>query len=265
MQHGLLTKDLIFVIIGLCIGASTLSGLSRTVENTRYVKENDSFSEITRCYDPPVACFQWDPYQPEVGENVTFDASCSEGDITSYSWYYSCGAHFPIPLGTGKLMTTSFNEPCSDGAYLIGLTVDGPGGSDSISHYVTVVTNKNNPPNTPSTPIGRENGRINVGYNYTSMTFDPDGDQVYYLWDWGDGIISVWDGPYNPGATCEATHTWSEKGDYSIKVKAKDTSGAESSWSDPLPITMPYPYKPIPPFLDLFFQRFLNAFPLLQY
>jgi peptide/nickel transport system substrate-binding protein len=122
----------------------------------------------------------------------------------------------------------------------------------------------NNLPNKPITPVGKENGKINAEYTYTSRTFDPDGDQVYYLWDWGDGNNSGWLGPYNSGVTINTTHKWTVKGSYSIKVKAKDTIGAESQWSDPLPVTMPHSYKPIPQFFELLFQQFPNAFPILR-
>jgi hypothetical protein len=59
------------------------------------------------------------------------------------------------------------------------------------------------------------------------------------MWDWGDGNMSDWLGPFASGAQASAQKSWSAKGEYSIKVKAKDIYGAESAWSDPLPITMP--------------------------
>ncbi|MCX6664239.1 MAG: PKD domain-containing protein, partial [Euryarchaeota archaeon] len=96
-------------------------------------------------------------------------------------------------------------------------------------------------------------------------TTDIDGDQIYYLFDWGDGNDSGWMGPYNSGDICKESHIWSTKGNYAVKVKAKDTFGAESPWSDPLPITMPYSYNPIQLFLELLFQRFPNAFPILRH
>jgi hypothetical protein len=112
---------------------------------------------------------------------------------------------------------------------------------------------------------GPTTGTVNNEYPYTSSTTDPDGDQVYYLWDWGDGNNSGWLGPYTSGATISSIHKWTVKGLYNIKVKAKDIYGAESSWSDPLPITMPYSFnKRIPPFFELLFQRFPHAFPLLR-
>jgi len=124
----------------------------------------------------------------------------------------------------------------------------------------------NQPPDKPSEPVGEENGKMNVEYTYTSSTTDPDGDQVYYLWDWGDGNNSGWLGSYNSGITCEAKHTWRVKSSYSIKVKAKDIYGTESPWSDPLAVTMPYTMKPpFQQFLEWLFQCFLNAFPLLPH
>jgi PKD domain len=123
----------------------------------------------------------------------------------------------------------------------------------------------NQPPLKPQIPSGEANGKINVEYIYTSSTTDPDGDQVSYWFDWGDGTNSGWVGPYASGAMGSANHKWSAKGHFNIKVEAKDVYGKESSWSDSLPVTMPYSYnKPILQFLELLFQRFPNVFPLLQ-
>jgi hypothetical protein len=122
-----------------------------------------------------------------------------------------------------------------------------------------------NPPTKPTTPQGKRQGTIGQNYSYSTSSTDSDGDQIYYLFDWGDGLVSEWLGPYNSGVTISTTHTWTAKGSYSIKVKAKDTFGAESLWSDSLPITMPYSFnKPILQFLELLFQRFPHAFPILR-
>ncbi|RLF30793.1 MAG: hypothetical protein DRJ99_01480 [Thermoplasmata archaeon] len=98
---------------------------------------------------------------------------------------------------------------------------------------------ENKPPNKPNKPSGPTSGKAGTSYTYSTSTTDPDEDQVYYWFDWGDRTNSGWLGPYNSGQTVGASHTWSEKGSYDIKVKAKDTNDAESDWSDPLPITMP--------------------------
>jgi hypothetical protein len=112
---------------------------------------------------------------------------------------------------------------------------------------------------------GPTTGTVNNEYPYKSSTTDPDGDQVYYLWDWDDGTPLSWTGPYNSGQNVTASHIWSAKGTYSVKVKAKDITNAESPWSDSLPITMPYTYKPsLRQIFESLFQWFPNAFPILK-
>ena len=59
---------------------------------------------------------------------------------------------------------------------------------------------------------------------------DPDGDKIYYMWDWGDGTYSQWVGPYNSDDICSMTYKWTTKGTYEIRVKAKDIYDAESDW-----------------------------------
>jgi hypothetical protein len=104
--------------------------------------------------------------------------------------------------------------------------------------FTTVAENL--PPEKPETPTGWSEGRPHIIYSYNSTTVDLNGDQVWYLFDWGDGSDSGWIGPFESGAIVTGNHSWQRKGAYEIKVKAKDTYGDESNWSDPLPITMPF-------------------------
>jgi hypothetical protein len=120
-------------------------------------------------------------------------------------------------------------------------------------------------PNKPNTPTGEASGKIDVEYTYTSSAIDPDNDPIYYIFNWGDGTDSGWLGPIDSGITYEVNHIWKKKGNYEIKTRVKDSNGLISSWSDPLPITMPYSYSTsILRFLDLLSQRFSNAFPILR-
>jgi len=91
----------------------------------------------------------------------------------------------------------------------------------------------NPPPETPELPVGPSSGVVEVEYTFYTSTTDPEGEQIYYMWDWGDGVVSDWIGPYDSGANAQANHTWTEEGDYNITVKAKDVVGSESEWSYP--------------------------------
>lgn len=90
-----------------------------------------------------------------------------------------------------------------------------------------------NPPETPDLS-GPGSGNAGEEYSFTTNTTDPDGDEVYYLFDWGDDTNSVWLGPYPSGSKINASHIWSEVGDYQIRVKAKDFYSTFSDWSEPL-------------------------------
>ena len=89
------------------------------------------------------------------------------------------------------------------------------------------------PPETPQRPEGPTEGVVGVAYTFSTSTTDPEGEQVYYLWDWDDGTSSEWLGPNASGVTVFTSHAWSEVETYNIKVKAKDPHGEESDWSDP--------------------------------
>ena len=104
-----------------------------------------------------------------------------------------------------------------------------------------------NPPAQPTKPIGNTLGVWNKEYTYTSSTTDPDGDDIYYLFDWDDGTTSGWLGPFSSGQTGTASHSWTDLGTYYIKVKAQDVNGAGSPWSDPLTVVITDNIPPNPP------------------
>jgi hypothetical protein len=129
----------------------------------------------------------------------------------------------------------------------------------------SIEIHENTPPNTPVSLVGPTQGKPGIEYSYSSSTIDPDGDQVYYWFDWGDGNTSGWLGVYNSGSECIANHTWDAKGNYTIRVKVKDIHNTESDWTT-LSVTMPNAYnKPIHQILELLFQRFPHVFLLLRY
>ena len=119
-------------------------------------------------------------------------------------------------------------------------------------------------PHKPMTPNGTASGKPGNPYTYSTLTIDPNGDDVSYMWDWDDGTTSEWLGPYSSGEVMETSHTWAKKGSYDIRVKAKDGSGLESAWSDPLPVTMPK-VRSLDGLFFHFFEQFPHAFPLIRH
>jgi hypothetical protein len=95
----------------------------------------------------------------------------------------------------------------------------------------------NTAPDTP-TITGPTEGTPEEEYPYNFTAEDPDGGEIYYYIDWGDGTTEEWLGPYLSGTTITVNHSWSEKGDYTIKCKAKDVLDEESDWGT-LEVSMP--------------------------
>ncbi|MCX6663972.1 MAG: PKD domain-containing protein [Euryarchaeota archaeon] len=118
-----------------------------------------------------------------------------------------------------------------------------PSGSPFWAYYVdetiAATPQSNNTPKKPNPPSGPTSGIANVEYSYSGNTTDPNGDNIYYLFNWGDGSNSGWLGPYPSGTTVEASHVWSYGGIYNVKLKAKDT--IDGPWSDPLVVQIAGP------------------------
>ncbi|MGF3554538.1 MAG: C25 family cysteine peptidase [Thermoplasmatota archaeon] len=94
----------------------------------------------------------------------------------------------------------------------------------------------NRPPEKPAQPSGEERPKLNTNYEYVSSSTDYEGENIFYKFNWGDGTESSWLGPYASGESVIASHSWSERGPFSITVKAKDINDGESTWSEGLNI-----------------------------
>jgi hypothetical protein len=95
------------------------------------------------------------------------------------------------------------------------------------------------PPETPAAPIGPAEGIAGIETTFSGVTTDPNGDDVLYQFDWGNGMYSGWYGPEASGVAVEGSYIWIESGTYDVRVRAKDDNGSsESAWSAPTTITI---------------------------
>jgi hypothetical protein len=67
-------------------------------------------------------------------------------------------------------------------------------------------------------------------HDWTFKAIDPDGDNVSYAIDWGDGVVELWIGPYASGEEVTRSHEFLTKGTPLIKAKANDSHGAIGEW-----------------------------------
>ncbi len=136
-----------------------------------------------------------------------------------------------------------------------------------IYNYVRCVRGgltDNQAPEKPDIIVGKSTGSAGKEYTYSTSTVDPDGDQLYYWFDWGDNTDSGWIGPEESDNQINATHSWDEPGNYQIRVKAKDINNAQSEWSDPFSVSMPKNREKISRFID-FLENLQWIYNLLQF
>jgi hypothetical protein len=116
----------------------------------------------------------------------------------------------------------------------------------------------NNPPEKPviNGPI---NGKVRTNYTFTAVTNDLDGDNISYLFDWGDGTNSGWTEFVEAGTMVNRSHKWWRSCTFKVRVKAKDCYTAQSNWTT---LEVKIPRKRT--VNNVFSFRFLEYFPLLE-
>ena len=128
----------------------------------------------------------------------------------------------------------------------VGITMEFPNVFDFGCNLELLSTNFNYPEDNgaPDMPVisGPDNGLTGEEYEYIVSTTDPEGEDVYYKIDWGDGTFSDWIGPNASGEEVIAKHTWYKDATFKIRVKAKDINGYQTRWSNPMVVTMPVNY-----------------------
>ncbi len=229
----------------------------------------DSSGIIWVDYDPE--SIDWDPiadtgglYFGEAGHTIFFDGRNSfdaENDISNYLWGFG-----DETTDTGVSPTHAYLQ---QGIYPVTLSVTDNGGNTGVDTTWVWIDESADPPDTPSI-TGPPSGIPGEEYEYNILTTDANGDDTYYCINWGDyRSVNEWIGPYTSGEPVKISHTWSAEGDYQIKVKAKDGYGLESDWAT-LTVSMPKNKNeksmntPFLQFLENFFEKFPNAFPIIQ-
>jgi len=127
-----------------------------------------------------------------------------------------------------------FDDLVSSNTLVLAAVYDatGPFGLVDESASVQPVITSNHAPSRPSVPVGPESGYVQAEYEFLSSSFDVDGNDIFYVFDWGDGSESGWLGPFSSGNTASASHVWAAAGSFEVRVRAKDVFGELSPWSE---------------------------------
>ena len=159
---------------------------------------------------PPIASING-PYFTITGSPLSFSSAGSvdpDGTIVSYLWNFGSG------YGTSNTANPVFtyNIPF-ESTIQISLTVtDNTGNTDTATTTVVVLKTPNSPPLAHAGPAA--SGAINTPLQFNaSASSDPDGDNMSYYWEFGDGSSASGIAP---------THSYGHCGIYNVTLIATD-------------------------------------------
>jgi len=197
----------------------------------------DRLAVIWADYDPE--SFNWIPYADTggpygtyIGQEVVFNANKSvgyEGEIIDYSWDFGDGEQ-----GSGLITSHIYNET---GVFTLTINVTDDKNNKASATSKVWVQETNSGPDIPSIN-GSSSGVSWKKYEYKIYSEDPDGNDLLYYINWGDGKKEEWIGPFASGEEITVSHIWVNTGNFNVKVKVKDPFNVESDWAT-LKVTMP--------------------------
>ncbi len=199
---------------GVRIGARRLWESREKQFDGDFLKTGTDDPECGQANTAPV-CDAGGPYSGETGETINFDGTGSfdpDGGSVSFNWSFGDGG-----TGNGATPTHVYN---SAGDFTVVLTVTDNEGRARVCQTTANIQSSN------QAPICDAGGPYTAGFfgqpvNFDgSGSFDPDGGNLTFNWQFGDGSSA---GGQNP------THTYADPGVYNVTLNITDDEGRGSS------------------------------------
>jgi large repetitive protein len=145
-------------------------------------------------------------------------------DQLEYRWDFGDG-------GSGSFDEDPDHTYTSPGTYTAKVTVTDAGGRTGTDEVQVTVTDPpgNKPPVVEAAALPRS-GNAPLNVLFTAEGSDPDGDDLTYAWDYGDG---------GAGSGWKASHTYTAGGAYTAKVTVTDEGGMTASATVPITVGNP--------------------------
>jgi hypothetical protein len=183
-----------------------------------------------------------------ISPDETYYIVCSSESTNGYdSYYWYFGHNEPYPDGKGWIN--------NNGQWNI-LTASGfPNLDFGFKTYGYI----NWKPELP-TIKGPNSGNVGTKYTFEICSEDKNLDPLKYEIEWREND-QEFVGPFPSGEPVFVNHTWSEEGDYMIRVKAIDSYNAKSEWAT-FAVSMPKTYNNNQ--IRQLLIRFLDCFPFFE-
>ena len=156
------------------------------------------------------------PYFADVGETVQFDSAGSydpDGTIAFYRWNFGDGSSEILEENPTHIYKSA-------GEFQASLTIiDNNGSSSSSNSIVSVGTEMNDPPVAKITLSNSAEVEQKISFD-GSGSYDPDSDQLSYLWDFGNGDSSTSENP---------SYSYKSTGTYFVTLKVSDAEYSDTA------------------------------------
>lgn len=185
----------------------------------------------------------WFSYRAPCRGTVTVDTFGSDFDtmLVAYSGTAcSTATYITCNDDAGGGLLTSFLTFSAEADAFYTIRVGGFNADEGYGKLTVSCAPENDPPVTPAAPGVPSGVTVNTLFSATAVTTDPDGDDLTYTMDWGDGTTSM-SSEVGSGVQVSLNHSYSSVGTYDVRVKARDSFGAETPFSPPATIVVSPP------------------------
>ena len=192
---------------------------------------------------PAIAAIPSGPISGIAGTVYSYSTSAIDpnGDQVKYTFSWGDGTTTTTALVDSGTPASASHKWAAAGSYLVkAKATDSKGLASAFSGTLTVKIAPNSAPAIPAIPSGPTSGNPGKSYSYTTSATDPNGDQVKYIFSWGDGTTTT-TGLVDSGTAASASHIWSTAGTYLVKARSRDSKGATSALSGSLTVKIAAP------------------------
>ena len=163
----------------------------------------------------------------ELNKSYPFETTTSDNSKITGCWLYVNGEIAdtptkitPIPCENENQCNVSGNYTfAKEGEYLVRFGCSDIARNLGFGKPKKVEVTTNHPPKISFCKVNPTQGNIETEFQFTVEATDPDGDQIFYLWDFGDGKNSNEEKPI---------YHYAKEGTFEPKVTISDGRGGES-------------------------------------
>lgn len=214
-----------------------------TVEDTGgYTDETTQTVSVSDEEEPAdvTAEFDFDPAEPEVDEDITFDAidSTADNDIDTYTWEFGDGTD---EMTTAETIHHSYDSADN---FAVTLTVeDSEGNTDSTTQTVTV-SESDEPEVTAAFEFDPQDPDVDEDITFDASDSSADEGIASYSWEFGDGTEET---------TGEETitHSYDAEDEYEVTLTVEDENGTTDTTTQTVsvaadvdPVTASFDFAP---------------------